>query len=483
VKTIEASPPEEYRRIHYGASEKYFDDEISLSSQGTDPQTKFNRSWGYLPPLDDEALSIINAIIANPDMGKEFANIRPDHKDFSTGLEDRNVFLKETAARDPQADHINSLASGEPFLETDKEKQFHDELWTLDQAKCDEVSNEAVFQRTVMMNLITRHRLIYNGCANYPHVLDFSVEEPWSCYPMPTRAYWKKEGGYLTQPKPDLAVCFRREALIPERLWKDMPMSIKCLACYENTNDSGKTRVFHFFAIEAKKATISINDNIGKRQSLNNASQALHNMYEFFKDAGPNHEEEFFTKVRFFSVVASTEGLNIRIHRATREPAEGNGRVGLIMKERPDYPLRFEYQDFISIQRDLFNRNRVFEVFEKILIGYGANELYLLLRNAAKAIMEKLANDPVQMRLRSNPDFYRYGQTDINIRSRRQTPAASLALSTRSVQMWDPTEAPARSRTQTPVQALGTRKKRTREQSTDDNPAKRTYQRKKPTNT
>jgi hypothetical protein len=206
-------------------------------------------------------------------------------------------------------------------------------------------------------------------------------------------------------------------------------------------------------------------------------------MYEFFKDAGPNHEEEFFTKVRFFSVVASTEGLNIRIHRATREPAKGNGRVGLIMKERPDYPLRFEYQDFISIQRDLFNRNRVFEVFEKILIGYGANELYLLLRNAAEAVMEKLANDPVQMGLRSNPDFYRYGQTDINIRSRRQTPAVSLAPSTRSVQMRDPTEAPARSRTQTPVQALGTRKKRTREQSTDDNPAKRTYQRKKLTNT
>jgi hypothetical protein len=432
--------------------------------------------------LDDEALAVINAIIANPDMAKDFANIRPDHKDFSTGLEHRNVFLTETVARDPQADHIDSLAPGEPFLETDKEKQFHDELWALDQTKCDELSNEAVFQRTVMMNLITRHRLIYNGCANYPHVLDFSVEEPWSCYPMPTRAYWKQEGGYLTQPKPDLAVCFRRGTLIPEQLWKDMPMSIKCLACYENTTDAGKTRVFHFFAIEAKKATISIEDNVGKHQRLNNASQALHNMYEFFKDAGPSHEDKFFAKVRFFSVVASARGVKIRIHRATREPAEGNGCVGLIMKDRPDYPLRFEYQNFVSLEGDRFNRNRVFEIFKKILIAYGANELYLLLRNAAEAIMEKLANDPIQMRLRSNPDFYRYGQTDINIRSRRQTPATSMAPSIRSFQMSDPTENPARSRTQTPVQTLGTRRKRTREQSTDDKPAKRTYQRKKPTN-
>ena len=128
--------------------------------------------------LDDEALTIINTIIANLDMGKDFPNIRPDYKDFSTGLEHRNVFLKETAARDPQADHINSLALGKPFQETDKEKEFHDDLWALDQAKCNDGSNEAIFQRTVMMNLIMRYYLIYNGRAKYPHVLNFSVEEP-----------------------------------------------------------------------------------------------------------------------------------------------------------------------------------------------------------------------------------------------------------------------------------------------------------------
>ncbi len=108
--------------------------------------------------------------------------------------------------------------------ETDKEKEFHDELWTLDQAKCDNGCNEAVFH-----------------------------------------------------------------------------------------------------------------DIAGKHQSLNNTSLALHNMYEFFKDAGPNHEKKFFPKVRFFSVVASTEGLNIRIRRATREPSH----ISLIMPERPDYLIVF----------------------------------------------------------------------------------------------------------------------------------------------
>jgi hypothetical protein len=327
------------------------------------------------------------------------------------------------------------------------------------------------------MNLITRHHLIYNGRAKYPHVLDFSVEEPWTCPPMPTRAYWKKEGGFLTQPKPDLAVCFRREALIPRGLWENMPLATKSLACYENTNDAGKTRVFHFFTIEAKKATFSItNDTVGKRQSLNNASQALHNMYEFFKDAGPNHEKKFFAKVRFFSVVASNEGLNIRIHRATREPSH----ISLIMPDRPDYPLRFEYQDFDSIQRDRFNRERVFQIFKKILISYGANELYLLLQNAAKAIIEKLLKYPVQMGLRSNPDFYRYGQTEINLRSRKQTPTASKPPSIKSIQMMDRTGTPVRSRPQTPVETLGDRRKRTMEQSMEDKPAKRPNQRTNP---
>jgi hypothetical protein len=87
----------QYPCIGYSASKKSVGEETSVSSQETDPQTKFNRSWGYLPPLDDEALTIINEIIANPDMGKDFPNIRPDHKDFSTGLEHRNIFLNEPA--------------------------------------------------------------------------------------------------------------------------------------------------------------------------------------------------------------------------------------------------------------------------------------------------------------------------------------------------------------------------------------------------
>ena len=209
---------------------------------------------------------------------------------------------------------------------------------------------------------------------------------------MPTRAY-QMGLKFLTQSKLDLAVCFYRQTLIPDHLWNNMPIATQRLACYESTSEIGASKVFHFFTIEAKKAMISVDDTVGKRQSLNNASQALHSMFEFSRDAGPQYEKDFSTKVRFFSVVASTEGLTVRIHRATQEPAVDSDQ-GFIMPSRPDYPLGFEYQEFAKIHKDNFNR--IFEVFKKILVDYGVHELHALLQNAAKAIMERLNNDPEQ---------------------------------------------------------------------------------------
>jgi hypothetical protein len=293
---------------------------------------------------------------------------------------------------------------------------------------------------------------------------------------MPTRAVWKG-GKFLTQSKPDLAVCFRRQALIPSNLWRDMPDATKCLACYENDGQFGSTRVFHFLTIEAKKAMTSTGDIVGLRQSLNNASQALHNMFSFCRDAGAQYEDEFFTQVRFFSVVASTEGLIIRIHRATREPADGSD-IGLIIKERPDYPLRFEYEEFFKIQRESFDRKTVFEIFKKILVGYGVNELYSTLKKAAKALMEKLAKDPEGVILRSNSNFYRFGQTTTAPSSRKPTPAASQAPSIMSVDMLrSGTAMPTQSQAQTPMQLSGAKRKRPRGKSKDSEPARSTRQR------
>ncbi len=391
-----------------------------------DREQLFYSKWGYLPPLDEEAVAVIEAIMADPSKARMPLRKSAGHKEFSDGLGYRNVFWDPSTTIDPCADDI--LKTQNSFPETDEVKESYGQLWTMDRAKCEKgPTNEALFQRTMMMSLIARHRWIYNGIATKPSVLDFSVEELWSCPPMPTRAYRMGET-FLTQPKPDLAVSFHRRDLIPERLWWNLPRATRRLACFENQRVTGRTRVFHFFTIEAKKGMCSADDTDAKGQSLNNASQALHNMFEFFRDAGSNHENIFFAKVRFFSVVASNEGITIRIHRAIRECAEELD-PGLIMMDRPDYPLRFEHRVFCKIEKASFDRGTVLEKLEKILIGYGVDQLFSLLQNAAEAMVEKFRNDPEGVIARANEDFYRYGQTELNPRTRKSTPVWSRASS------------------------------------------------------
>ena len=419
--------------------------------------------------------ALIDFIMANPDMAMvESGKIGPDKAKFSDGLECRNVTLNESATIDPRANHIRKLSLNGSIRETDEVSELHGQLWAMDRAKCQNGSNEALFQRTIMMSLIARHCLIYDRQSNSERCLDFSVEQAWDCPPMPTRAYtWGVK--FLTQPKPDLAVCFCRQKIIPDDPWNKTPMAIRRLACYEKILGSGRDRVFHFLTIEAKKADISSSDLRGKLQSLNNASQSLHNMFEFFRDAG--HKEHFFEKVRFFSVVASTEGLTIRIHRAIEMPVNKSAE-SFIMPDKTDYPLKFEHQEFFTVQKDAFDRKTIFETFEKILIGYGVNELCGLLQNAAKALIDKLKADTKEAALRADENFYRYGQTNISSNSRTATPGGGRAPSrtNNSVEMAD---VPSRAETMTQIQPSSSFSKRGRDQSQESAQAGRKIRRQK----
>src|SRR6266536_6501709 len=71
------------------------------------------------------------------------------------------------------------------------EEQVYGSDWASDQAKCNRGpgSSEALFQRTLMMSLISRHLLFYSTDPRYRGVLDFWVEGMWTCPPMPTKAY------------------------------------------------------------------------------------------------------------------------------------------------------------------------------------------------------------------------------------------------------------------------------------------------------
>ena len=384
------------------------------SSQGivTDSQERFNHKWGYVPPLDEETIRIIEAIIKNPARAETMVGIGPENKQFKSGLRNRNVLIDPSTHLDPRQEEIQSLSLEGYLQETPEQETFHEELWKSDTAKCTPDSSEALYQRTLMISLIARHCLIYHFDNSKEQIFDFSVEEPWGCLPMPSRLLWamsrgqKSEAKLLTQPKPDLAVCFKREAVISDSIWKTLPEATKGLACFEDR--SNESRIFHFLAVEAKKATIGLDSPQALHQCLNNASQALHNMFEFFRDAGPEHERVFYDKVRFFSIVAYRKGVLVRIHRAIRK-ADDARPLELVMPDQPRYRLEFEFREFHRIDdADGFSRKRVLEVIKKVL-KYATDDLLTMIKAAASELVENLEKDLGLYLARCETDFYSYG--------------------------------------------------------------------------
>lgn len=360
------------------------------------------------------------------------ARIGPDSQGlFKKGLAQRNVETNPSRSVDPRSEEIKSFNLKGFLQETAEHKQFCEYLWLRDKAKLSPHSSEAIFQRTLMVSLIARHFLIYEKEVNGEQLLDFSAEELWTCLPMPSRALWNALPGLdvdeklLTQPKPDLAVCFKREAVIDDRLWRRLPEATKELACFENQNLGG-SRIFHFLTVEAKNAVTSLEDPKALHQSLNNASQALNNFYEFFQDAGPTHKQIFFDKIRFFSVVANTKGVLIRIHRAVELPQDARP-LELVIPDRPEYRLDFEYREFARLTgEDGFTRERVVDVFRK-LFKYAVDEFSAWIGAAAEDLMRNLDDNFVAYQARGRVGFYRHGQP--SPKTSRNTPRTSRAAS------------------------------------------------------
>ena len=331
---------------------------------------------------------------------------------FEGGLKLRRVDTDPSPLVDPQIEGIKSKELEDTWLETDEQRDFCENLWRQDNTKVKGYSNEAIFQRTVMLNLLGRHRLIYRKQSDETRMLDYNAEDTWGCLPMPSKALWKIKPNsdidqkLLTKPKPDLAVCFRREAVIDNDLWEGVPPATEDLMCFENQT-SGKSRIFHFLTVEAKNSAKSLEDPRALYQSLNNASQALHNIYEFFNDAGAKHKQIFFDKVRFFSVVANTSGVIIRIHKATEMKGNVNSNR-LVMPDRPEYNLKFEFSEFGRFTgEDGFKREKVIEAFAKIF-KYAVDELGSWISDAARDLLGNLSTE--QYDVRRSFSFYRHGQ-------------------------------------------------------------------------
>ncbi|KAI0400620.1 hypothetical protein F4802DRAFT_584444 [Xylaria palmicola] len=167
------------------------------------------------------------------------------------------------------------------------------------------------------------------------------------------------------------------------------------------------------------KPSYTVDDDVVLAQCLNNASQSLHNLYEFFKEAGEEHVDIFFNQVRFFSAVSTVRGVNIRSHRVCRVSEDSDDITTLDVAEQDgqspemeDYPLQFEYDDYFRAVDAEFTRENVVKTFEHILVGYGTQVLSKCIREAADVVVKKCYGyfKEHEQRIPIPDGFYSHGQ-------------------------------------------------------------------------
>lgn len=411
----------------------------SLSSPDEDPLAALYRRIGYLPPLNEDTLKLLKQVLSNPSMGSTGGRINTsDGERYRVGLKDRNVALEP--CHDAFLDHIKSL-SVNVSDETQSEKKRQNVAWNLDLKKAKADPQEPVFQRTVMMSMIDRHRFIYDQGDNKDPVLDFTVEKVWSCRPMPSMVFLDPDGKCLPRPMADLAIAFRRNAVFQTKYWQQLPNELRATVCYEGQGLGKENRVFHFLTIESKNTFKTCDDEVGVGQSLNNATQSLHNMYEFFREAGEEHVQTFFDKVRVFSAVSTTGGIKIRAHRACLtedarpEPIDDAqpDDIPAMCSILEDYPLQFVYDDFFETGGSNFSREKVVSIFEQIMVSYGIKELRGYLQKAAQAIEAKCLDykNKYDQRLWRGLGYYTHG---LIVEKRRRATASAASQASYSTQ-------------------------------------------------
>lgn len=137
-------------------------------------------------------------------------------------------------------------------------------------------------------------------------------------------------------------------------------------------------RTFHFLSIEVKGKGGQIGNTEAEYQNLNTAAQALHNMYVVMQEA--EMEDTFFENVRFFSVVATTAGFELRVHRATRlEPQE---------YITPTYGVGYAFDEVLNIGSD-YTKAMASTIIYNILFHYAVVKLYPILKEAMETVLKR----------------------------------------------------------------------------------------------
>ncbi|KAH8749740.1 hypothetical protein F5883DRAFT_694704 [Diaporthe sp. PMI_573] len=191
------------------------DSQDSTCSVEEDPLGFWYRNVGYLIALDESAIDVLEQVLPLSTMSTIKRKLHKTKGDRAMGLSDRNVHLDPCLPTDPFLIVFQNMkrlqeSSSSVFLPELHENvtKYHVDEWRLDLEKAIKDELEATFQRTVMMSMLDRFRLMYNLKDGDQSVLDFAVESTWNCPFMPTRALKKDKPDrqrVLSRPRPDIS--------------------------------------------------------------------------------------------------------------------------------------------------------------------------------------------------------------------------------------------------------------------------------------
>lgn len=142
-------------------------------------------------------------------------NINPDPDDHDDKFEE----LKKLVERPAEQQGVDSRDYD----------QIRDVRWERDMSKC-KLSNEAIFQRTIMVDIIGR-----DGLGDK---LDYTCEAPWKADRMPSC----NESVQPAQPKPDLAVAFKTLSLLSSHAFRARIMRLGKLSSHICAEGLGQRR-------------------------------------------------------------------------------------------------------------------------------------------------------------------------------------------------------------------------------------------------
>lgn len=228
-----------------------------------------------------------------------------------------------------------------------------EEHFSSDVVRCT-FSNEAVLQRTIMMEIIDRHQL--------HQFLTFNSEGQWK--QNNSDCLISRDPDPVTLPKPDLNVSFRLESFS-----KSAPIPGNLKKSFRPDSLGQKYgRCFPFLFFEVKRATDSL--EVALMANLHSASQALLNIYAWMVRA--ELADKFFEEVRVFSFVFNARNLSVRMHRATRHK---------------DTLLQYHFVELVEFKT--YSKDQVCLLVRNILEKYAIEELHPVLKSAFDIVTEE----------------------------------------------------------------------------------------------